>query len=47
MESICDLLERLDEILTELEKLDVDDELHIALEIGYQFRDELDIQCEE
>lgn len=47
MESICDLVERLDEILTELERLDVNDDLHVSLEIGHQFRDELNIYCEE
>lgn len=47
MESICDLLERLEEILAELEKLNMGDDLHIVLELGHQFRDELDTHCEE
>lgn len=44
---ICGIVERLDEILRELEDQDHDDELHIAIELGQQFREELSVFCED
>ena len=44
---ICTLVERLDEILRHIDDQNHDDELHVALEIGHQFREELNIHCEE
>jgi hypothetical protein len=43
---ICGLIEQLDEILNELETQNLDDELHVALELGHHFRDELNLYCE-
>jgi hypothetical protein len=44
---ICSLIERLEEILRHVEDQNLDDELHVALEMGHQFREELNIHCEE
>lgn len=44
---VCEMVERLDEILDELEECNFDDELHVVLEIGHEFRDELSSHCEQ
>lgn len=44
---ICSLVEQLNTILNTIEEQNLDDEMHVALEIGYQFREELNIFCEE
>ena len=40
-ESIEEALENLDRILEYLENINFEDEYHIALEFGYQFKEEL------
>lgn len=47
MDNICELVEQLEELLSIIEEFNGDDALHIALDIGYQFRDELNAHCEE
>ena len=47
MDSICNIVERLDEILNELEDHTGDDDLHLAIELGNEFRDELNSFCDE
>jgi len=47
MDSICEIVERLDDLLVELEEYSVDDSLHVILELGHQFRDELNSLCED
>jgi hypothetical protein len=41
MDTIADIIESLDELLAALEEMDCDDDLHLALEVGHHFRDEL------
>jgi hypothetical protein len=41
MDSISEIVESLDELLVALDELSIDDDLHLALELGQQFRDEL------
>lgn len=40
-ENVDDIIEALDEILEAVESLNFDDCMHLALEFGHQFREEL------
>lgn len=47
MESdLFEILAQLDDVIDQLEEGNVDDSLHVVLELGYQFRDELAVHCE-
>ena len=46
-ENVDEMLEELDRVLECLEKLNVDDTYHLALEFGYQFREELHANRDE
>lgn len=47
MDTVNNLIDSLDEILSALEDLNDSDDYHLALEVGYHFRDELQTLSED
>lgn len=45
--SIDEALEELNKVLEYLEDVNYDDTYHLTLELGYQFRDELQTNCND